>query len=121
MTSELPPIPPPSVGNSYPDCGDVPDPSGVGCCFDVVCADFDDSQDACPPPNTVFGNGCSCGAENKGPYAPSKTYPPASPNQVGKPCCYLVASGGCLGRPLIADNQMLIAGLVRSSDWLGTW
>lgn len=60
---------------------------------------------------------CSCEENGQpdvsGPYAPNPTHVPL---QAG-PCCYLIGSIACEGRPFFVDGQLLLADVVARDDW----
>jgi hypothetical protein len=94
MGKELPPIPPPKNGNSYPS-SECATGSPFVCCVEVVCEDFLEGTNTCLAAKFEYGPNCPCG-ENQGPFAPSTLYPPNNPSENGKPCCYLVGNTVCI-------------------------
>lgn len=105
---------PTSVG---PDYGDGPGYYGT-CTGSPKCTVS--VAGTCPAADSVYelkppGSGtCSC-ATDLGPYAP----PDPSYEEQGD-CCYVIYSIACDGRPLRRDGEVLVAGIVARTDWMGS-
>lgn len=105
----------------YPDnlgcSGPVYDSGYYGqCCTEALCGQADGG--VCPPADSVMywlpgyppGSGtCTCGGSATGPFAPRT----ASEG----PCCYVVGSIECDGRPLLVAGRPRLAPVVERADW----
>jgi len=93
------------------------------CCADALCYTPDDGSE-CVPPNEApsklgesYGSGsCLCGGEDsiQGPFAANPSH---EPEKAGT-CCYVIASIGCEGRPLLVDGAAIVSALTQRCDWV---
>lgn len=115
--------PPPLLPYPEPTCSGpiYGEDGGFGyhgqCCELALCTQLD--AGACPPAHQMVhklpgyppGSGsCECSPIH-GPYAPHAA--------AEGPCCYLVGSIGCDGRPLLVAGQPRVAPVVGRADWAG--
>lgn len=110
-------------GRDYPSDGGSPY-SGQ-CCVEPHC--FTPETGECPPPNETTdsmlpglppGSG-SCGCTPQGAEAVQGPFAPRDDEDLGESgsCCYLVASIGCVGRPLLVAGRARAATGRFRSDW----
>ena len=117
VPKELPPIP----DGEYPECdGQSSDFSGE-CCVDVYCTEpvnGDCLEAAGQNADAITGLGLGSGLclcdEVQGPYANQNAEPATAAN--GE-CCYLVGVQGCEGRPMLVEENLRKAPLIRGEAW----
>ena len=117
---DLPSLPS-DVGCQGPDHGNGPGYYGQCCpyvdCYgdtDTICAAKDDLRDTSihlPP-----GSGsCGCGEYDAGPFRRTAALDP----DIEGECCYLIYEISCDGRPLVVEDTVRIARVIRRHDWGG--
>ena len=100
-------------------CGEDPGTDSMmgQCCTRVVCAEPVTGECSHRPITGHFGSGeCSCGPV-LGPFEIDEADPVHRAPRTAGPCCYVVSSAGCTGRPLHIDDEARVASVVRRADW----
>lgn len=88
--------------------------AGTFCCFYATCVEV--ANTPCPaatdPALPFQPFDLTCGVT--GPFAPNPEDVNATPGN----CCYVTGSQAAVGRPLLVEHAMIVAAVVKRSDWL---
>ena len=117
IAKDLPPIP---AGN-YPECDGQSSESTGECCIDVYCAEPVNgdclegiNQNADAITGAGLGSGSCLCDDVEGPYSNEGATAETAAN--GE-CCYLIGVQGCEGRPMLVEENLRKARLIRGKSW----
>ena len=108
------------TGN-YPECDGQSTEFTSECCIDIYCTEKVNSE--CPEAvveNSDAITGLGLGTGNclceppEGPYANTDV---AAETAANGECCYLVGVQGCAGRPMLVEENLRKAPLIRGKAW----
>ena len=117
VSQQLPPVP----AGDYPECDGQTSEFTGECCVDIYCtAPVNGDCLEAEPQNASTITGIGLGSGNclcddvEGPYSNQGVEAATAAN--GE-CCYLVGVQGCEGRPMLVEENLRKAQLIRGQAW----